>query len=180
MSSRLKRLLHNYQSHISVPWQSGLAGSQKVIFTVYDKTDELRFRSQLTEFEIATTNAEHKWCEIDISNAFPEWMSEIDYKEGYFESPEDIETTLDDFLDDLVDKLKPKIEATDDNTVVAIIGIGTLFGYAKASDLVNKIAPFVAGRLLIFFPGEFENNNYRLLDARDGWNYQAVPITTGQ
>ena len=30
---------------------------------------------------------------------------------------------------------------------------------------------------MLFFPGEFENNNYRLLDARDGWNYLAVPIT---
>jgi len=35
----------------------------------------------------------------------------------------------------------------------------------------------IRGRLLVFFPGEYENNNYRLLDARDGWNYLAVPIT---
>lgn len=179
MSSRLNRLLHNYQNHISVPWQTGLAGVQKVIFVVYDKTDELRFRAHLTEFEIATTNAQHGWCEIDISNAFPEWMATLDYKESYFESPEDIETTLDDFMQELVEKMRVQIAATDINTVIAIVGVGTLFGYAKASDLVNKIATYVPGRLLIFFPGEFENNNYRLLDARDGWNYQAVPITAG-
>ena len=180
MSSRLNRLLQNYQNHIDVPWQSGLAGVQKVIFAVYDKTDELKFRAHLTEFEIATSNAKHQWYEIDISNAFPEWMANLDYKEGYFESPEDIETTLDEFVDELVDKLRVQIETTDTNTVVAIIGVGTLFGFAKASDLVSKIAPFVPGRLLIFFPGEFENNNYRLLDARDGWNYQAVPITASK
>jgi len=52
MSSRLKRLLHNYQNHISVPWQKGLAGVQKVIFVVYDKTDELRFRARLTELKL--------------------------------------------------------------------------------------------------------------------------------
>ena len=34
----------------------------------------------------------------------------------------------------------------------------------------------VRGRLLVFFPGEHERGNYRLLDARDGWNYLAVPI----
>ena len=28
--------------------------------------------------------------------------------------------------------------------------------------------------------GEYENNNYRLLDARPGWNYQAVPVTANQ
>jgi hypothetical protein len=33
------------------------------------------------------------------------------------------------------------------------------------------------GRVVVFFPGEYENSNYRLLDARDGWNYLAVPIT---
>jgi hypothetical protein len=35
----------------------------------------------------------------------------------------------------------------------------------------------IRGRLVVFFPGEYEDNNYRLLDARDGWNYLAVPIT---
>jgi hypothetical protein len=34
----------------------------------------------------------------------------------------------------------------------------------------------VAGRLLVFFPGQREGNNYRLFDARDGWNYLALPI----
>jgi len=36
---------------------------------------------------------------------------------------------------------------------------------------------WIAGRLLVFFPGEHEGNSYRLLDARDGWNYLAIPIT---
>jgi hypothetical protein len=106
-------------------------------------------------------------------------MAALDYKEGYFESPDDIETTLDDFMQELVDVIGIQIKVADSNTVVAIVGVGTLFGFIKASDLVNRIATFVPGRLLIFFPGEFENNNYRLLDARDGWNYQAVPITAG-
>ena len=44
-------------------------------------------------------------------------------------------------------------------------------------EVVDKLAPMVKGRLLVFFPGSFENNNYRLLDGYDGWNYLAVPIT---
>ena len=35
----------------------------------------------------------------------------------------------------------------------------------------------IRGRLALFFPGDVDNNNYRLLDARDGWNYLAIPIT---
>ena len=38
----------------------------------------------------------------------------------------------------------------------------------------------IQGRLLVFFPGVYEQDNYRLLDARDGWNYHAVPITAGE
>jgi len=63
------------------------------------------------------------------------------------------------------------------NTVVALKGVGSLFGFLKVKDVVDKLAPLVSGRLLVFFPGTYENNNYRLLDGYDGWNYLAVPIT---
>jgi len=43
--------------------------------------------------------------------------------------------------------------------------------------LVDKLSPLVQGRLLVFFPGSCENDNYRLLDGYDGWNYLAVTIT---
>jgi hypothetical protein len=33
------------------------------------------------------------------------------------------------------------------------------------------------GRLLVFFPGSRDGNVYKLLDAREGWNYLATPIT---
>ena len=66
----------------------------------------------------------------------------------------------------------------DENTVVALKGVGSLFGFLKVKDVVDKLAPMVGGRLLVFFPGSYENNNYRLLDGYDGWNYLAIPITT--
>jgi len=39
------------------------------------------------------------------------------------------------------------------------------------------LSGLVHGRLVVFFPGSFEDNNYRLLDGYDGWNYLATPIT---
>ena len=65
----------------------------------------------------------------------------------------------------------------EENTVVALKGVGTLFGFLKVKDLVDKLSPLVKGRLLVFFPGSCENDNYRLLDGYDGWNYLAVTIT---
>ena len=42
---------------------------------------------------------------------------------------------------------------------------------------MEAVTDCIGGRLLVFFPGEREGSNYRLLDARDGWNYLATPIT---
>ena len=64
-----------------------------------------------------------------------------------------------------------------EESVVALKGVGWLFGFLKVKEVVDKLAPMVKGRLLVFFPGSYENNNYRLLDGYDGWNYLAVLIT---
>lgn len=177
MSNRLNRLLHNYQKHIEVPWQQGIAGKQKVLFAVYDKQDELKLQPRLAEFEIATTTAQHEWHQFDLTSSFPKWMSELDYHEGYFESPEDLESCLPEFIEALVEEITTHLDQATENSVFALHGVASLFGFAKVSELVDKIAPSIKGRLLVFFPGEYESSNYRLLDARDGWNYMAVPIT---
>jgi len=48
------------------------------------------------------------------------------------------------------------------------------------SGLIEAVSPSIRGRLLVFFPGERQGHNYRLLDARDGWNYLAVPIFSAE
>ena len=62
-------------------------------------------------------------------------------------------------------------------SLLAVLGLGSLFGLTRASSLFEAVAPDIRGRLLAFFPGQHDGSNYRLLDARDGWNYLAVPIT---
>jgi len=64
-----------------------------------------------------------------------------------------------------------------ENSVVAVLGVGSLFGFARVSQVLKLVEGDVKGRLVVFFPGQLEQNNYRLLDARDGWNYMAVPIS---
>jgi len=180
MSNRIARLVKSYQSFIELPWEKGLAGVQKVIFAVYDKTEELRIRAQVEEFEIATKAAHHNWCLVDITDEFPRWMAAHDYCEGYFECPDDLQDSLPEFTESLVATINGILADADDNTVVALQGVATVYGFSHVSEIVAKIANNVQGRLLVLFPGEYENNNYRLLDARPGWNYQAVPITANQ
>ena len=55
-----------------------------------------------------------------------------------------------------------------------------LFGFLRVSELVSRVESSIRGRLLIFFPGEHENNTYRFLDARDGFNYLALPIVADE
>ncbi len=179
--SKVAKLLNVYREHIAVPWQQGLAGIQRVIFAVYDPHDELRMRANLLEFEIATKAAGRAWLLIDITDAFPAWMARQRYRESYFESPEDLDGyvagQITGFTQDLEQDLRKRIaESADANTVTALLGVGSLFGLTRVSHVVEKIADAIPGRLLVFFPGEYANNNYRLLDARDGWNYMAVPL----
>ena len=53
-----------------------------------------------------------------------------------------------------------------------------MFDYIRVSSLIERVEESVRGRLLIFFPGEYRQNVYRFMDARDGFNYMAVPITS--
>ena len=183
MSSKVARLVSVYRQHLSVPWQEGLAAIQRVIFAVYDKADELRLRANVDEFELVTKQAGKQWLTLDVTNSFPDWLAAQEYRYAYFESPEDLAGyqtgELTEFVADLTTTLKKRI-ATEANqeTVVALLGVGALFGLARVSSVVEGIKESVQGRLLVFFPGEHhpENHTYRLLDARDGWNYLAVPL----
>lgn len=183
MSSKVSRLISAYKQHLTVPWQPGLAAIQRVIFAVYDKADELRLRANVEEFALATQQAGKQWLLLDVTNAFPEWMAAQEYKEAYFESPEDLAGyqtgELTEFVADLNARLRDRISAeAGPDTVVALLGVGALFGLARVSSVVEGVKEAVQGRLLVFFPGEHhpENHTYRLLDARDGWNYLAVPL----
>lgn len=177
---QIEKLAERYGRYISLPWQKGLAGAQRAIFVVYSKTDERRIANRKELFALATIEMEHTWKEVDLAEAFSRWMSNIDYRESYFEMPEDLEIKLDeDFLEHIVSILQKLLSApdVDDQTVVGVFGIASLFGFVRISEIMAKIENTIRGRLVVFFPGEFENANYRFLDARDGWNYHAVPIT---
>jgi hypothetical protein len=85
--SKVAKLVSAYREHLTVPWQAGLASIQKVIFAVYDKSDELRLRAHVGEFEQVTQLAGHKWLLIDLTHAFPIWMAAQEYRDAYFECP---------------------------------------------------------------------------------------------
>ncbi len=57
------------------------------------------------------------------------------------------------------------------------MGLASLYGFMRVSELIRAVESSINGRFIFFFPGTKDGNNYRLLDARDGWNYLANSIT---
>jgi hypothetical protein len=179
--SYIDELLAAYRKFVALPWQQNLAAAQRVWMAVYPPDHERRLRLHVPEFEVATKEAHHSWALIDITDTFERWMAGHEYREAYFESPDLLVPALSAFFEHLVEEVRSELaDCHDPSGVVGVLGAGALFGLGdsvKVSALLDALNEAVAGRLLIFFPGGHEGNSYRLLDARDGWNYLATPIT---
>ena len=177
--SKVKRLVDSYGRFIALPWRDDAAAAQRVVFCVYPETEELRLRANIEEFELITRQAGHEWMTFDLTDTFALWMSEQKYAKGYFRSPANLATVIHRYLDWLEAQFIARLstQGVGDNHVVTLYGVGSLFGLLKVKAVVDRLATQVPGRLMVLFPGSFENNNYRLLDGYDGWNYLATPIT---
>ena len=176
--NQISRLAKKYEHHVGAPWQRTMAGAQRVMIVVYAKERERALRARMGEFEEATRNAGHDWTLVDATRWFAEWMASDDYRDAYFEAPELLDMKLEgEFREAAARRLSEELEAADGNTVVALLGAASLYGFLRVSELIQSVEPSIRGRLAVFFPGTKNDNNYRLLDARDGWSYLAQPIT---
>ncbi len=181
MMGRLEQLLDNYRGVLRLPFQEGLSGAERVWFAVYPPDLERKLLARLDAFEEATKsgNPPRSWLHISLEDRFGSWMANQEYRESYFARPERGTGLPALFADNLALELTGQIEATslDQESVVAVSGVASLFGLTRLAALVAKIEDAVPGNLLVFFPGEYVNSQFRLLDARDGWNYHALAIT---
>jgi hypothetical protein len=175
---RIEELADRFAQHISTPWQKTIAGAQRVIMVVYDKELERTLRARKLAFENAAHASGHDWHELDLADSFAKWMANDEYRDAYFDEPADLALKLEtEFAEFVADRIRTVLSAADEKAVVAVFGAGSLFGFTHVSRVLRLIETDIKGRLVVFFPGQYDQNNYRLLDARDGWNYMAVPIT---
>lgn len=176
---RVDALLGEYRRQLSLPWRTELSGAERVWMAVYPPELERRVRARIDDFELATRESGHGWAKHDVTTAFSEWLGNQEYRESYYADPSLLAPALPQFLATLEVDVGATLSSTDagPNAVVGLVGVGALFPMIRVSDVLQRISARVEGRLLVFFPGSLERGNYRLLDARDGWNYLAIPIT---
>ena len=175
---KIEDLADAYERYISLSWQQSLSGAQRVIIVIYDKTWERSLRTRKGEFENRTTKAGHSWKEFDCTKAFAKWLAADGYNEAFFEYPEDLAMKLEgEFKDHVAGQVRSALTEAGPDAVLALTGIGSLYGFLHISALIREVEPYIQGRLVVFFPGSKDANNYRLLDARDGWNYLATSIS---
>lgn len=178
--SRIEDLAEQYGRHIATPWQRIVAGAQRVVMIVYDKELERTLRARKVAFETATKQANHDWHEVDVSATFANWVAEEEYREHYFTAPDDLRLKLEaEFPEYVAAQIRTVLTRADvtEASVVALFGVGSLFGFSHVSPILKLVEGDIRGRLVVFFPGQWDNNSYRLLDGRAGWNYLAIPIT---
>jgi len=174
--AELELLLRSYESHVSTPWRDGLSGSERVWFLVYSPTNERRLRHRLDEFSLATGDAGFGWKHLDMTDVFPQWIASQRHAYGYFKRPDGLPETR--FVEAAACRLRTTLESAADRDVVAISGVGSLFGLTPLSAVLKQVDDAIKGRLLVCFPGTYERDfhRYRLLGAGEGWSYLAAPI----
>ena len=180
MISKTDALINRYEGVVKEPWDQKLSGQEKVWFLVYDPSEQRKILFRLPDFERVTLQQQKGWMQVDLADCFPRWMAQHEYREAYFRQPQGLQDPVEtDFKAFVVKKIQDAMVAVEDvdHTVVAITNANALFGFIKLSDVLQEIYHLNRGRLLVFFPGEFQNNQYRLMDARDGWSYLARPIS---
>lgn len=177
--SAIDRLLSNYSRQVRLPWSVNMSGKQRVWFAVYPPAEERRVRARLPQFEALTLEANHGWITVDLTDLLPKWIGNHEIREAIFAEPEHFSANSE--LEDLaVERVRQACagEDVDATSVVVVTGLATLFDFMRVSSLVERVEDSVRGRLLVLFPGEYAGNVYRFMDARDGFNYMAVPITS--
>lgn len=180
MPTIVDTLLNAFEKVVNEPWTGTLSGQERVWFLVYDPAEQRKVDLRIGDFETATLRAGKRWVSISLKNCFPEWMAKHEYRDEYYADPNALTDQLEtDFKQYTIGYLTTMLESsgTDDNTLIAVRDVSSIFGFARLSDILNASSAALKGRMLIFFPGELNKNQYRLLDARDGWNYLARPIT---
>lgn len=170
------QLICAYRRHLQLPWAPNLSDAERTWVLWYDPSLERRVAGHSIEFEQAARQAGYGWKQVDLAGAIAKWLATNRHAERLMRRPNEVSTLSSELLARVTQAIESEAAEMGNRDILALIGAGALFGFASISSLIEAVAPKVKGRLLVAFPGRYEAGRYRLLDARDSWNYHATPI----
>ena len=130
-------------------------------------------------FAQAAQSHQHAWHSVDLTSAFADWLGAHRYRESYFNEPEMLAAGANErFAEYAAGIIRRALDRPQHTAreLVGLIGAASVFGVVSLSDILARVEHEIKGRLVVFFPGRTRDGRYRLLDARDGWDYHAVAI----
>jgi hypothetical protein len=178
--STVEDLLVAFRERLRVPWRQDEAAAGRVWMLWYDKANERRVRGRLGEFRIVAEQSGKGWYEFELAPRFGIWIAQQKWFERAAKRPGTLSTVIPQFEDHLVRSVSEALAACGQNDLLALTGVASLFGLTRVSTLITRVADAIPGRMVVTFPGSYQSGIYRLLDARDGWNYLAVPVPSAE
>ena len=177
--SKIDDLARSFGRHVSIGWPASSSGAQRVVMIVYDPADERALRRKIDLFAQATREAGKTWASVDLTPVFANWLASHRYRDVYFEEPEELQALGEERIAAAAaEMIKTALRQQEGpNSIVGVYGVAALYGFASVSDVLSRVEHAITGRLVVFFPGRVHEGRYRLLDARESWDYHAVPIT---
>jgi len=174
----VERLNEALKLQLKHPWSTDRSGGERVWFLVFDPEQLRKVLARKELFKLSVEAANKRWIECDITDEFGVWMGEHRYADRYFQRPQLARSIADDFSKSLAELLKKRIadSGADGASLLVLTGSESLYGITRLSHITRLVEDCIPGRLMVLFPGSYSDTQYRLLNARDGWNYLAVPI----
>lgn len=169
-------LAGHFEKQLGLTWRTDLAPDYRVWILWYEQALERRVRGRLHELEAKTHAAGFGWRHVDLAPEFGIWIAKHPHFEGLCEMPEELPGLLPAFTDHLIALVRQVLSTCSETDLLALTGTGSLFGLVRVSALIRAVGADIPGRMVVCFPGRHQAGIYRLLDAREGWNYRATPI----
>jgi len=149
--------LVGYEHLVSLPWRDDLPDSERVWMIIHPLDRQERHRGHMRDFKRVTEESGHGWLEVDL----------VMHVTQRWDTPEP--NSLIAHTQDLVEGLSGSAQV-DNNTVVALDGVGRFLPRERFADLLKSVSSVVPGRLLVFLHRAEEGGASQLLAGLEGWN----------
>lgn len=169
-------LLVHFRRQVALPWRADTPPEYRVWILHYDKALDRRIQARLPEFEDAARRAGHGWSVMGLAPLVAPWLADHELFDGLVTQPDELPSILPEFEAHVVGQIRTRLDRLGPSDLLVLTGAGAMFGLLRVSHVVQEVAGSIEGRLLVLFPGRHNEGAYRLLDARDGWSYRAIPI----